>query len=71
MTITRVLWMTPHDLLTHEAFLTHDGIGDVEVRSLCGLSGSPFWETLVHDESDVTCPKCQALSAVQALARAA
>jgi hypothetical protein len=69
MTTLRVLWVTPHDLLTHDAFLTNDGVAEVEIRSLCGRSGSPFLESLI-DDGEVTCPKCRAMSAVQALARA-
>jgi hypothetical protein len=71
MATLRVLWVTPHDLLTHDAFLSNDGLDAVEVRSLCGLSASPFWESLLEDTGDVTCPRCRAQSAVQALPRAA
>jgi hypothetical protein len=67
----RVLWVTPHDLLIHDGFITNDGIGDVELRSLCGLSGNPHWESLAHDDSEITCPRCRALCVIQHLSPAA
>jgi hypothetical protein len=70
MTVTHALWVTAHDLVTHEALIFNDGFSDVEIRSLCGLSSIPLWESLI-DDSDITCPKCRAISAVQALMRAA
>jgi hypothetical protein len=71
MTTSHVLWVTQHDLLTHDAYLTNDGVGDVEIRSLCGLSSNPHWESLIDADTEVTCPRCRALSAVEALALAA
>src|SRR5262249_46320869 len=66
MTSTPVRWVTGHDLLVHEALMLADDLGEVEVRSACGLSAIPCWESTARDGSAVTCPRCLALPTAEA-----